>query len=728
VVQEQIPELQRVEQCIHTGDFGRALREIDKLEKKGELDEDGQLRSRILRSLVIIESGQPDSGLKQAEQICRESEKTGSALTIVDALVAKATALFYLSRYTESLEVANDAENILTTLVKDHLEHAKRESAIKLIQGRVYRRTGDFDLALEFLEKSLSTRMGLGIAYATGDPLNEIGIIYAQKGQMDFALQYLLQALKVFEDAGNKIQILKIRNNIGMIYSGTGDLDQALEFYEKALAVSEELENKRFISVISMNIGRIFGGRGELNLALDYYQRSLSIFEEIDSKAEEAICLNNIGLIYEQKGELDQALDAFQRALAITEALNMKQEIAAGLNNIASIYREKGEYDAAHRNYLRSLELLEEIGNKLDLAQTLANLIRVALFQGKAANAEPYLERLQQINSEEKNKLIEQHYLLSKAVLLRTSDRMVKRAEAQQILQQIAEEEIIHFPITAEAMFNLCELLYTELEASGSEEALGELKSLLDHLLKIAEEQQNYPVFVEAHLLQSKTALLELDVEKARQVLTQAQQFAEEKGLQRLAMLASGEYDSLLTHISKWDSLIKSEASMQERLELARIEQMVTGLIRKQEVEIAERPPEEPVMLLIMAQSGLTLYSQSFEEDQQMDDQLIGGFLTAVTSFGTEVFSGSGAIDRIQYQEYTVASKILESMMFCYMFKGQSYSAIQKLDQFMDEIQNLSPVWEGLARALRTGQTLDEPQEIQLAETITGIFQSEIPV
>ncbi|MFQ5980461.1 MAG: tetratricopeptide repeat protein [Candidatus Heimdallarchaeota archaeon] len=721
-VQEQIPELQRVEQYIHMGDFGKALREIEKLEKKGGLDEDGQLRSQILKTLVIIESGQPDTGLEQAEKVFIESEKTGSALTIIDALVSKATALFYLSKLTESLKVINDAENILTTLVKDHVEFAKRESALKLLQGRVYRRTGDFDLALEFLEKCLSTRMGLGIVYATGDPLNEIGIIYAQKGQFDFALSYLQQALKVFEDAGNKAQIVKIRNNVGMIYSNTGDLDQALEFYEKALAISEELENKRFISAISLNIGRIFAGRGELNLALDYYQRCLGIFEEQESKAEEAICLNNIGTVYETKGELDQALDAYQRALAITETLNMKQELAVSLNNIASIHREKGDYEAANRNYLRSLEIFEEIGNKYDMSETLANLIRVAVYQGTAEDGEPYLEKLKQISGEEDNKIIDLICRLSNATLLRTSDRMVKRAEAQQIFQQIAEEEIIHFGVTSEAMFNLCELLYMELETSGSEEALKELKSLLDHLLTIAEEQHSYPVFVEAHLLQSKTALLELDVEKARQVLTQAQQFAEEKGLQRLAMMASGEYDSLLTQISKWDSLIKSEASMQERLQLARLEQMVTGLIRKQEVEVAERPPEEPVMLLILAESGLTMFSQTFGDDSQLDDQLVGGFLTAVTGFGAEVFSGSGAIDRIQYQDYTVASKTISSMMFCYMFKGQSYSALQKLDQFMDVIQENSPIWDGLARTLTTGQTLDDPEEASLGAIISEIF------
>lgn len=719
--------MQRVEQFIHMGKFGRALQEIEKVEQKGGLDEDGQLRCQILNSLVIIERGQPDNGLKLAEKAYKASTKMGSALTTIDALISMATALVVLSRFTEALKTINDAENILKELVSEGIEFTKRDSALELIKGRVYRRTGDFDLALEFLEHSLSTRIGLGNVYATGAPLNEIGIIYAQKGQFDFALKNLQQSLKVFEDAGNKGQIVRIRNNIGMIYMGIGDLEQALEFYQKALATSEELENERYISAISLNIGRIFFARGEIDDALGYYQRSSSIFEKLDSKAEQAICLNSIGQVYYAKGELDDALDFYQRSLAIVEELQVKQEIATSLNNIGDVYRERGDFTSAADNYERSLAIFEGIGNKLDMSHTLVNLIRLGLSKGSCDDAESYLQQLEEINKKEDHKLIDQLYRHSKAMVLRESDRVIKRAESQQLFQQIAEEEIMKFDITAEAMLNLCELLYLELETSGSEEALNELKTLLQQLLEIADDQHAYSVFVETHLLQSKTALLELDVQKARQLLTQAQMIAEEKGLQKLAMKASGEYDSLLDQITKWDSFIEKEASMQERLQLVQLEKMVTGLIHKREVETPERPPEEPVMLLIMAQSGLTLYSQSFEEDQQMDDQLIGGFLTAVTSFGTEVFSGSGAIDRIQYQEYTVASKILESMMFCYMFKGQSYSAIQKLDQFMDEVQDISPVWEGLARALQTGQTLDEPEEVRLGEMITGIFRAEIP-
>ena len=118
-------------------------------------------------------------------------------------------------------------------------------------------------------------------------------------------------------------------------------------------------------------------------------------------------------------------------------------------------------------------------------------------------------------------------------------------------------------------------------------------------MLNFAEDQHNYSLFVETHLLQSKTALLELDVEKAKQLLAQAQQIAEEKGLVRLAMMASGEYDSLLEQVSKWDSFIDSEVSMKERLELTRLENMVTRLIHKRTGDIPAAQPEEPVMLLI---------------------------------------------------------------------------------------------------------------------------------
>ena len=54
-----------------------------------------------------------------------------------------------------------------------------------------------------------------------------------------------------------------------------------------------------------------------------------------------------------------------------------------------------------------------------------------------------------------------------------------------------------------------------------------------------------------------------------------------------------------------------------------------------------EQGVEEPVMVLIIDRSGLTLYSYSFNLDKHFNEQLIGGYLSALYAFGNEVFSKS---------------------------------------------------------------------------------------
>ncbi|MFX1510994.1 MAG: tetratricopeptide repeat protein [Promethearchaeota archaeon] len=722
IAQEQIPELQRVEDLLYKGNLRKALDTIEKLEKKEKLEEDGLLRSQILKSHLLIETGQSNDGLKLAKRAHNGSLKTGSVLTIVDALIAKACALCQLGRLTECLRELNEGENLLLANVEDQLEFSKRDAALKLIKGKVFRRTGELDNALELIQESLTIQLEQGNVFATADPLNNLGILYVQKGELDIGLKYLEQSLKVYDDAGNQGQIVKLRNNIGMIYSNKGELDLALDYYHKALTDSEKLGNKRFISALSVNIGMIYFSRGELNSALEYYQKSLTIFEELKSQAELASCLNNIGNVYEIRGELDRALEFYERSLIIVKELRMKQEMADGLHNLGKIYHEKGDFEAAVVHYNDSLELYEQIGNNLDIVGTITNLIRLAVSQGDSVIAEKHLTQLQEISEKEDNKLIDQNYRFSKAIILKDSDRVIKRAEAQQLFKEISEEEVLSADLTSEAMFNLCELIYLELQTSGSEEALNELKTVLQQLLVIAEEQQNFSLYVQTNLLQSKAALLELDVKKAQQLLSRAQQIAEEKGLVKLAMMASGEYDSLLDQIGKWDTFIEQEVSMKERLQLTQLESMVTKLIHKKDVEVPERPPEEAVMLLILSKTGLSLFSRAFGEESRVDDQLVGGFLTALTSFGSEIFTEAGAIDRIMYEEYTVALRVADPLMFCYMFKGQSYGALQKLDKLSIAVQDATSIWNGLLGTLDTGDLLKSSEEEKLEKIINEIY------
>ncbi|MFX0205408.1 MAG: tetratricopeptide repeat protein, partial [Candidatus Hodarchaeota archaeon] len=333
----QIPELHHVEQLFYMGEFKKSLQIIEEFENKGGLNEDGQLQCQILKSHLYIQMGQLKEGLKLAESAYNSSQRTSNVLTVIDALIAKATVLCQLGRSKECLHDVNEGENLLTKIVEDQHELAKRESSLKLIKGKVFRRMGELDQALEFIQESLTVRQEQGNVYATADPLNTMGVIHVVRGELDLALSYLEQSLKIYKDIGNKSHIIKICNNMANVYVSKAEYNRALELYQEALALSEKMGNKRYISVISLNIGLIKFNKGEIHSALEMYQKSLALFEELDIKVESALCLLNIGTVYNIRGELDLALEFYQRGLVIFEGENMKPEMASCFSNLGEI-------------------------------------------------------------------------------------------------------------------------------------------------------------------------------------------------------------------------------------------------------------------------------------------------------------------------------------------------------------------------------------------------------
>ncbi|UCG90435.1 MAG: tetratricopeptide repeat protein, partial [Candidatus Heimdallarchaeota archaeon] len=498
-----------------------------------------------------------------------------------------------------------------------------------------------------------------------------------------------------------------------------------IDYYQKSLDLSEKFGNKQNAAALSLNIGQTYLYKGELDLALDYTQRSLAMHEELDSKNEIAMCLNNMGNIFESKGELAQALEVYTRSLKLFEKIGNTQDTrydtAIGFNNIGNVYRTRGDTDEATSYYKRSLDLLEEIGNNLEASTALLNLILVTVHWGLAEDAQPYLQKLQEIDNKEENKTIHQIYRLARAYILRTSDRVVKQAEAQQLFQKIAEEEIIQHDNTVQAMLNLCEILLQELRTSGNEEVLKEIKEILQKLQTIAENQNSFSLLVNTYLLKSKMALLELDLDSARQLLSDAQQIAEDKGLQKLAMMISGEYDSLMDQLGKWTDLIDQNVPMIEKLELTELEGMVTRIIRKK-AETPEFIEEEPALLLILSESGSVRFSKQFASEEVLNDRVIGDLLTAINSFIQETFSATGSIERVKHKEHTLLMKPIEPLLCCYVFKGQSYSALRKLDNFIEKVQDSRSLW----KMMTSSKKPDKPSRVekQIEKISEDIFLS----
>jgi tetratricopeptide (TPR) repeat protein len=690
--------LVQVDQLIKKGEFEKAIEIIDGREKKNEIDE---LRWKVVESSYWNEKGEYKQVIEITEEIQKKIKEIGELSETakkerkqaikrirIDALSEQVIALIWEGSFEEGLEKVE--EGIRLTEELEELEE------------------------LNEVDKRKDTERKAKL-------FNAKGRIYWLKSELDKALEFYEKGLVLSKAVGNKHLIALSLNNIGTYYYSSDDISSALEYYTKSLEIKEELGNKQEIAASLNNIGVIYAIKGELNKSLEFHKKSLKTREKVGNKRLIGMSLVNIGYIYFQKGELDLAMEKLRLSLQLTGGESDNQSIVT-IINIGFVYQELGELEAALEQYKQALKLNKEMDHKINIACNLFYMICVSIDMEELEQAKSYLKELQQISNQEESKLTNLNSRLAEALILKTSKRRKNLTKAEEILEKIVEEteEVLDPQLIVIALINLSELLLKELRATGDEDILEEVEETVKKLSEIAKKQQSHTILVESYWLKAQLALVRLDLIEARNLLTQAQTIAEEKGLERLAHKISNEHDQLLEQLDQWEELIAKDASITERVKVANLEELVGWMARKREIKVDEKE-DEPIMLLLVAESGIPIYSKKFDQKKELQDMLISGFLTSINNFVQEAFEVKGVIKRIMHEEYTISFDLIETILFCYVYEGQSYTAMKKLETLITGVQE-SEMWSALEKVGRTGRGLKMADKEQMEEVIQEIF------
>jgi hypothetical protein len=224
----------------------------------------------------------------------------------------------------------------------------------------------------------------------------------------------------------------------------------------------------------------------------------------------------------------------------------------------------------------------------------------------------------------------------------------------------------------------------------------------------------------ETYLLQARLALITLDLKEARQFLTQGQRIAERYGLKLLAIKISSEHDELLKQLEIWENFEKTEVSLNERMKLAGINEQMDNMLRKRVTGPNEIQDEDSVVILIISKSGKPIFSQSFVEGWSFQDHLFGGFLSAINSFSDEMLSHG--LDRAIFGEYTIIMNAISPFIICYLFKGQSFLAQQRMKHFVDAIQNDKIIWKTIKKYYQANRLVQENDIPSLDLLVNEVF------
>ncbi|MHA1584647.1 MAG: tetratricopeptide repeat protein [Promethearchaeota archaeon] len=494
-----------------------------------------------------------------------------------------------------------------------------------------------------------------------------------------------------------------------------GDLDQGLRFINDSFELYEEFGTIKELGDALGLFGILECEIGDFEEGKIYIEEAIKIQDDLGNSNTKSKLLNNLGWVCCLRGDLDQSKQYINEAITIMSDLGINTRTEE--SNLGTVYRMSGDFQNSLKYYKKSLEKSKIIANSREIGLILFEQFLVFMEMKDISNAKNNFKKIQKMKIDDPENLIIQRILeFSEAMLLMENPGIQNFAKAQELLNQITESEIVFQELTIYALLYQVELRLIELRISNDPKIMKELQDFLHHLLLIARDQHNYTLWVKIYFIQAKLALVKLDIISARQFLTQAQNQAEKQGLYLLARKISAEHDKILEQMNIWESFTKESSSFGERLELSNLENHVSNVFWQREFKDESSnstfKKEMPIGFFILGDEGNVIYAHSFSSKWHFDDQLIGGFLTAFNAVTSDIFSSP--IDRAKFGEYYILLSKIHPLIFCYVFKGKTYLAKQRLVEFQRKIHDDSKLFNDL---INYNQKLDvNEQEVINAE------------
>ncbi len=632
--------------------------------------------------------------------------------------IAHAQKLNDQFKYKEALEILNNIENVNELSQDDQI-------TFYLLQSYLFLNLGQFNEALDTANWVFKNCIKNGNDLIMLDASLVMGKVLFRLGKNEECYNSILKCeelISKIKDQDEKIigkRKIELSFIKGNYYWQISKFDKNFEILKETRVLCQKYGTKRDISKVFCNIGSYYSEIGDFRKALENYENALKIDKEINDKVGMSSDYNNIGCIYMAKGDLDHSLESFQRSLSLSEELGYNVLLGFNLENLGLTYYEKGELDKSLKYLKRSYQYKLEVGNNFGISSVLFNTIPIYLDQNDLKSAQICLEKIKNISKKDEDKRNNYMYLIAKALILKKTGGTRNIIRAEDILNKLLKEKSIENELLIIILLNLCELFNKELQITNEPEILEDITPIITKLIEISEKVHSFSLLAEIYLFKAKLELINLKLDEAQRLLTRAQQITQKFGLTRLEKKISMEHDQLLEKLEIWMELKNRNATLSERLKLVSFEGDLDLMMRKKEIEQVEILPEEPLLLSIVSKGGLSLFSHIFSKEWQ-NKLMFNSFMTAFNMFSHEFFSK--ALDRVKIGENSIIMVPFEDKFLCYVIKGQTYPARQKLYKFSEGIKNSKEILAAINSSFSTGAIINEENSPDLGELVKTIF------
>ncbi len=332
---------------------------------------------------------------------------------------------------------------------------------------------------------------------------------------------------------------------------------EQLEKIEKNQNVIDSYLRDWVLMSIKVTLGSIYSSNGEYDSAVNYFLEASSLNDKYNWKLRQVDVLLLTGSSYGLQDEVELAIVKYQEAIELAKEIGYARGILVNEYNLVDCFCEKGDFH-------KSLELAKILYNKAQEVKiaslaggSLSSIIHSLLELGLDNQVQTYLDELEELTrSFPRDNTVNYSYQYSRALILKSSKSFADRIKAQTLFTQLLND--IPGSLTdPKIVFHIAELTLKELQSTNNEELFVEFEKKVDLLKEKALQFRSPSMQVEIYLLESKLALLKMNLKKAQQKLDQALKLAREKNLHRMVFKVSKAYDKFLDEKMIWESMIK---------------------------------------------------------------------------------------------------------------------------------------------------------------------------
>jgi two-component system, sensor histidine kinase PdtaS len=280
---------------------------IDSLRLRYSIVQDKQERFAILDELVMqwVESD-IDSSNYYANKMVRLANEIGKPSLISKALLRRGTAFDYFSRFDSAL-VYYQKSLAYSRAYQDSTGIANALFSLAIVQQLQGNNLEAIDqyLEVEKMFKSLGDRQRLSRLY------NNLGNMYKKTEQYDVAIQVFENSIEIKQELGDAKGILNTSINLAMLYSAAGRHEDAIALSVKNLEQVQRVGDTANEISLLINLGVIYSNdknpKRDLTRGLSYLQMAEKLLKDNSSLTLQVECWVNLAGI-------NQSLNNPQRA------------------------------------------------------------------------------------------------------------------------------------------------------------------------------------------------------------------------------------------------------------------------------------------------------------------------------------------------------------------------------------------------------------------------------